>query len=199
MDPKLAILFAYLALLLFVGWRASRRVHDARDYYAGGKRLGFLSAAFSARATGESAWLLLGLTGMGAAVGMQAMWVVAGEVLGVGCAWIFMARRFKRLTDRYDAITMPDYLAGRFPAGGRRLRMVAAIALVIFVTIYVSAQVDATGQAFEHFLGWNYYAGAVTGYGIVLVYILSGGFLAVVWSDVIQGSLMVLGLTLLPI
>ena len=66
------------------------------------------------------------------------------------------------------------------------------------MTIYVSAQIDAIGTAFEGFLGWNYYVGAIVGFAVVLVYIVSGGFVAVVWSDVFQGSLMVIGLVALP-
>ena len=112
--------------------------------------------AFSARATGESAWLLLGLTGMGAAMGIHAFWVVVGEVLGVMGAWLLLAKRFKRLTDRYDSITIPDYLESRFQDSKHVLRMVSAVALTIFVTIYVSAQIDATGVAFEQFIGLSY-------------------------------------------
>ena len=188
----------YLAILVVIGVVASRRMKDLRDYFAAGKDLGFLAAAFSARATGESAWLLLGLTGMGAAVGVQAFWVVVGEVIGVSVAWLVMCRRFKRLTDRYDSITVPDYLESRFRDGGHVLRLVSAVALVIFVTIYVSAQIDATGQAFESFLGWDYFVGAIFGFGVVVVYITSGGFLAVAWSDVFQGALMFVGLVTLP-
>jgi SSS family transporter len=70
---------------------------------------------------------------------------------------------------------------------------------VIFVTIYVSAQIDATGKAFNTFLGWNYYTGALVGFTVVLTYITSGGFLAVAWSDVFQGALMFLGLVFLPV
>jgi hypothetical protein len=172
---------------------------DVRDYFAGGKRMGFWAVAFSARATGESAWLLLGLTGMGAAIGLQALWVVIGELLGVAVSWYLMSRRFKRLTDRYDALTVPDYFAARFRDTSHVLRIVSAAALVVFVTIYVSAQIDATGTAFETFLGWNYYLGVFVGFGVVLVYIVSGGFVAVVWSDVFQGALMVGGLVALPI
>ena len=196
---KLAVVGLYLAVLLGIGAVASRRMKDVRDYFAAGKKLGFLSVAFSARATGESAWLLLGLSGMGAAIGLKAMWVVLGELLGVAVAWIFMARRFKRLTDEYDAITVPDYLESRFGDKQHVLRLAAAIALTVFVTIYVSAQIDATGKAFEGFLGWNYYVGAVVGFLVVMGYIVAGGFLAVVWSDVFQGVLMVAGLVLLPI
>ncbi len=189
---------AYLLILLFIGWLASRRMHNLRDYYAGGKNFGFLAAAFSSRATGESAWLLLGLTGMGAAIGAQAFWIVAGEVLGVAAAWILLCRRFKRLTDRYDSITIPDYLESRLRDTGHKIRIVSAITLVFFVTVYVSAQIDAIGTAFEAFLGWNYFVGAVVGFAVVLVYIVSGGFVAVVWSDIFQGTLMVVGLVALP-
>jgi len=196
---KLAAVVVYLTVLMGIGVIASRRVKDIKDYFAAGKNLGFLSVAFSARATGESAWLLLGLTGMGAVMGVKAFWVVFGETLGVAIAWLLMSRRFKRLTDRYDSITIPDYLESRFQDETQLIRKVAAFALTIFVTVYVSAQIDATGQAFENFLGWNYYLGATIGFAVVLVYITTGGFLAVAWSDVFQGALMVAGLALLPI
>ena len=196
---KLSIVLLYLSVLIAIGFLASRRVKNLRDYFVAGKKLGFLAVAFSARATGESAWLLLGLTGMGAAVGLKAFWVVLGEVLGVAFAWIFMARRFKRLTNQYDSVTIPDYLESRFQDKSHRLRLVSAATLVIFVTIYVSAQIFATGKAFNSFLDWNFYVGAVIGFGVVLVYSVAGGFLAVAWSDVFQGSLMFLGLVFLPI
>ncbi len=196
---KLIGIVLYLGVLLLIGALASRRMKDLRDYYAGGKRFGFWAAAFSSRATGESAWLLIGLTGMGAAVGAQALWVVVGEVLGVGAAWILLCRRFKLLTNRYDSITIPDYLESRLRDDSHLIRLVAAFTLVVFVTIYVSAQIDAIGTAFEGFLGWNYFIGALIGFAVVLVYIVSGGFVAVVWSDVFQGTLMVIGLVALPI
>ena len=194
----------YFAVLLWVGVVASRRVHTLSDYYLGGKQLGYWVAAFSARATGESAWLYLGLTGLGAAVGLSALWVVVGEVIGVSIAWFFMAAPFKAATDRANAITVPDYLVSRFgsdaaPQMTRRLRLVAAGSLALFVTIYVSAQIDATGQAFVNFLDWNYFVGALVGFGIVAAYTFSGGFLAVAWSDLFQGLLMLVGLVLLPV
>lgn len=174
-------------------------MHDIRDYYAGGKKLGFINVAFSARATGESAWLLLGLTGTGFAVGLQGLWIVLGELLGVGAAWLLMAKPFKRLTNQYDSVTIPDYLESRFNDNGHWLRLIAAGALVVFVPIYAGSQVFATGKAFNAFLDMNHYLGATIGFIVVLLYITRGGFIAVVWSDVFQGLLMVSGLVVLPI
>ncbi len=196
---KLLAVGLYCFVLLILGHLASKRMHDIRDYFAGGKKLGFINVAFSARATGESAWLLLGLTGVGFALGVQGFWVVLGECIGVGGAWLLLAGRFKRLTDRYDSITIPDYLESRFRDTSHWLRLIAAGSLIIFVPIYAGSQVFATGEAFNAFLSWNHYLGATIGFLVVLFYITKGGFLAVVWSDVFQGTLMFAGLVFLPI
>jgi sodium/proline symporter len=169
------------------------------DYYLGGKKMGFWAIAFSARATGESGWLLIGLTGMGAMVGYSGYWVVVGELLGVFISWQFMAKRFKRRSDEYEAITIPDYLQSHFKSSTNSLRIISASALVVFVVIYVASQMDVTGIAFESLLNIDYRIGALVGFAIVLVYIFIGGFVAAVWSDMFQGVLMFFGLVLLPI
>jgi sodium/proline symporter len=198
MVTQYVILILYFFVLLAIGYFASKKIHNIDDYYVGGKKMGFWVVAFSSRATGESAWLLLGLTGMGAMVGISAFWVVVGEVIGVSVAWFLMAKPFKKLTDDYKSITIPDYLVSRFNSKTHNLRKISAALLSFFVIIYVSAQIDATGSAFEAFLGWNYYTGAIVGFLLVLSYIFSGGFVAVAWSDLFQGLLMLFGLLLLP-
>ena len=199
MILKLFVLGLYFLILLGIGYFASRKVSNISDYYVGGKKLGFWIAALSARSTGESGWLLIGVTGMGALLGVSAFWIVVGEVLGVWLSWQFMAKKFKRMTDEYDSITIPDYLVSHFGSTTNLLRIVSATALSLFVVIYVSAQIDITGKTFESFLGLNYYTGIALGFGIVVLYIFSGGFLAVAWSDFFQGSLMFVGLLLLPV
>ena len=198
MFTQYIILICYFITLFAIGFFASKKINNIKDYYVGGKRLGFWVVAFSTRATGESAWLLLGLTGMGAIAGISAFWVVVGEVIGVSVAWLLMAKPFKQLTDQYQSITIPDYLVSRFNSKSHTLRILSATVLSVFVVIYVSAQIDATGSAFEAFLGWDYHTGAMVGFLIVLAYILTGGFIAVVWSDLFQGLLMLFGLVLLP-
>jgi len=125
--------------------------------------------------------------------------VVIGELLGVIISWQFMAKRFKKRSDRFGAITIPDYLQSHFKSTTHTLRIVAAAALVIFIVIYVASQIDVTGVAFKSMLGIDYKLGALIGFVIVLTYIFIGGFVAAVWSDLFQGVLMFLGLVLLPI
>ena len=199
MILKLIILSLYFLILLGIGFFASKRVSNISDYYVGGKKLGYWIAALSARSTGESGWLLIGVTGMGAMMGVSALWIVVGEVIGVWLSWQYMAKKFKRMTDEYGSITIPDFLVSHFKSTTHTIRIVAATALSLFVVIYVSAQIDITGKTFESFLGLDYYTGIAIGFGIVVMYIFSGGFLAVAWSDFFQGSLMFVGLLLLPV
>lgn len=196
---KITVLAVYVGILFLIGIFASRKIKGMSDYYVGGKKMGFWAVAFSARATGESGWLLIGLTGMGAIAGYSGYWVVVGELLGVFISWQFMAKRFKRRSDAFGAITIPDYLDSHFKSTTHTLRIIAATALVIFIVIYVASQIDVTGVAFESMLGIDYKLGALIGFFIVLVYIFIGGFVAAVWSDLFQGLLMFFGLVLLPI
>jgi len=199
MLEKYLMLAFYFSVLMGLSYVASKRIKNLKYYFTGGKTLGFWVAAFSTQATGESAWLLLGLTGMGAMVGVSAYWVVLGEVIGVAIAWFVMANRFKKLTDHYDSLTMTDYLVSRFRPATNTLRIVASLSLAVFVMIYISAQIDATGSAFERFLGWNYYTGAIVGFVVVAAYCVIGGFLAVAWTDMFQGAVMLLCLVMLPL
>ena len=195
---KTFFLFFYFVILICIGYYSSKKVSSLSDYYVGGKKLGYWIAALSARATGESGWLLIGVTGMGAMMGVSAFWIVVGEVLGVWFSWNFMAKKFKTMTDQYNSITITDFLVSHFRSNTNFLRFISATALSLFVVIYVSAQIDITGKTFESFLGLNYYIGIAIGFGIVVFYILSGGFIAVAWSDFFQGALMFVGLLILP-
>ena len=172
---KFFVLGLYVAVLFLIGIVASRRVKSMSDFYVGGKRLGYWAVAFSARATGESGWLLIGLTGMGALSGLSAYWVVVGEVLGVAISWCFMAKKFKRKSDAYGSITVPDYLESHFGTKRKTLRILSASILSVFVIIYVSSQIDVTGKAFESMLGMNYYYGAILAFlSFCLIFLLVG-------------------------
>ncbi len=195
-------LFLYMLVLLVLGLWSRSSGDSLEGYFLAGKKLPSWVVAFSANATGESGWLLLGLTGMGYAVGFHALWVVLGEALGVALAWTVIARRFKAYTDRYGAITVPDYLEARFPgsvASGQWLRKVSLVVILSMVAVYCSAQLVASGKAFATFLGIPYVLGVLVGLAVTMFYTAVGGFKAVAYSDLVQGLLMAAGLVLLPV
>lgn len=193
-----AVLIAYGIVLLAIGLWSRRESRNVAGYYLAGKKLPSWVIAFSNNATGESAWLLLGLTGMGYAVGLHALWIVLGEVLGVALGWMMVAQPFKEYTDRYQAITVPDYLEARFLDTRRAFQLIGLLVIFTMVTAYTSAQLTAMGKAFGSFAGTSYGAGVLIGALVILFYTTIGGFKAVAYSDVLQGGLMFLALLVLP-
>ncbi len=194
----IAVMVAYLLVLLGIGAWASRASKSVAGYYVAGKELPSWVIAFSSNATGESAWLLLGLTGMGYLVGVHALWVILGEVLGVALAWVLVALPFKEYTDRYDAITVADYLEARFRDTRHVIRLLSSAVILLMVTAYIAAQLTASGKAFSSFLGTSYTFGVVLGAVIILYYTTIGGFKAVAYCDLFHGVLMFSALLVLP-
>jgi sodium/proline symporter len=192
-------MIVYLGLLAGFAIWSRRETKTLKGFYLAGKKLPFWVVAFSTNATGESAWLLLGLTGMGYAVGTQAYWVVVGEVIGIALSWWVVSRRLKRLSDDTDAITVPDVLAAKFADRWHLVRGVAVVIILTMVTIYVTAQMSASGKALDGFLGIQYEWGVVIGAVIIIAYTFIGGHKAVSYTDVLQGVLMLAGLILVPI
>ena len=199
MSVTISVFVGYLLLLAGLALWSRRDSRSMSGYFIAGKSLPPWVVAFSTNATGESGWLLLGLTGMGYAVGAQALWVVAGEVIGISLAWLLLSRRLKRIADRADAITVPDVLAARFGDRRHALRRLSVLIILIMVGAYVAAQMVATGKAFDGFTGLDYSTGVVVGATIIIAYTLVGGYKAVAWTDLVQGVLMLLGLIVLPL
>ncbi len=199
MFTQYFVISLYLSSLGLLGFLASRKLRNMDDFFTGGKSLGFWITALSTQATGESAWLLLGLTGLAAIVGVSAFWVVIGEFIGVFIAWFLLAPLFKKKADQCQARTTTDYLLSRFPLSGKPIRWLSVISLVCFCTIYAAAEIDATGTIIAQSLGWNYFSGAAIGFLIVTLYCTAGGFLAVAWTDCVQGIMMMCALLMLPL
>lgn len=198
MSAELAVLAAYLIVLVVLAIWSRTETHTLSGYFLAGKKLPFWVVAFSANATGESGWLLLGLTGMGYAVGAQAYWVVVGEILGVIASWGLISRRLKRLGDETDSITLPDVLAAKFDDSLHVIRGIAVAIILVMVTTYVTAQMVASGKALQGFIGMDYRTGVLVGAVIIIGYTFVGGYKAVSYTDVVQGVLMLLGLILVP-
>ncbi|MEJ8566596.1 sodium/proline symporter [Elongatibacter sediminis] len=198
MTITMTVFLVYLALLAGLALWSRAESRTLHGYFIAGKKLPPWVVAFSTNATGESGWLLLGLTGMGYAVGAQAFWVVAGEVIGIGLAWLLLSRRLKRISDQHDSITVPDVLAARFGDSLHLLRGLSVLIILGMVGAYVAAQMVATGKAFAGFTPLDYAQGVLVGSAVIIAYTLVGGYKAVAWTDLIQGVLMLLGLLVLP-
>ncbi len=195
----LAGLLLYLALMLTVGLIAYRYMKTLDDFVLGGRRLGPWVSAISERASGESAWFLLGLPGAAYGLGFTEYWSVIGIAAGILTSWTFIAIPLRRQTARLGAITLPDYFELRFGDRSRLLRVVSMVVILFFYTAYVAAQLHGAGKILNATFGIEPLHGILIGTTVVVFYTLMGGFLAVAWTDVIQGLLMSFVAVVLPL
>ncbi len=194
----IVMVVAYVLILAGIAWRARIGGSSVAGYFMAGKNLSSWVVAFNSIATAQSRWILLGLTGFAYIYGITAFWVVLGELLGVVLAWTFVAPRFKEYTDRYDSITVPDYLADRFLDRTHTIRVLSAVIIFAMVLTYASAQLASSGWVISAVLGTSYSTGALLCTLVIVTYTLIGGYKAVAHTDLFQGLLIFVTLIVLP-
>lgn len=190
---------AYLAIVMLVGLVAYWVTKNLADYVLGGRKLGGAVAALSAGASDMSSWLLLALPGSVYASGIKQVWVSIGLVIGAYASWRFIANRLRIYSEvANDSLTLPAYLDNRFKDDSKMIRLVAALAVIIFFTFYIAAGLYAGGLLLSRTFGLEYTSALWLGAGIIMMYTCIGGFLAVSWTDFFQGTLMLFCLLLVP-
>ena len=205
----LATLALYFLAMIGIGLYAWRKSTDTSEgYLLAGRNLPPSVAALSAGASDMSGWLLLGLPGALYAAGLVEAWIGIGLFAGAVLNWVIVAPRLREQTERYgNALTIPEFLANRFPDKGVALRVVSALIVVVFFTVYTAAGLVGGGKLFETAfagvlpnVGMSDYAlGIWITAGIVLAYTMVGGFLAVSLTDFVQGIIMMLALVIMPV
>ncbi|BBB25837.1 sodium/proline symporter PutP [Amphritea japonica] len=190
----------YLALMLAIGVVAYRRTQDLSDYVLGGRNLGPLPSALSAGASDMSGWLLMGLPGYAMSAGYGSFWLAGGLLVGTWLNWLVVAQRLRVYSQVADnALTLPAFFEKRFNDTSHSLRVVSAFFVLVFFLFYTSSGLVAGGKLFETVFGFDYTIAVIVGAIAVISYTMFGGFLAVSWTDVVQGLLMVGALVLVPV
>ena len=196
---QLVSIIVYMIAMLLIGYYAFRRTANLTDYMLGGRSLGPAVTALSAGAADMSGWLLMGLPGAIYASGLVEAWLAIGLTVGAYLNWFFVAPRLRVYTEiSNESITIPSFLENRLKDKSGLLRIVSGIIILIFFTFYVSSGMVAGGVFFESSFGLEYRTGLLIVSAVVLAYTFFGGFLAVSYTDFVQGLIMFLALILVP-
>ncbi|MEP7316475.1 MAG: sodium/proline symporter PutP [Sphingomicrobium sp.] len=195
---SLAVYFAGMIAIGLYAWRKS--TSDSEGYLLGGRDLGPGVTALSAGASDMSGWLLMGLPGAIFLSGFNQAWIGIGLVIGAYLNYRLVAPRLRTYTELAgDAITVPDYFEERFHDRSHILRIISALVIIVFFTLYTSSGMVAGGKLAESALGLDYTTGVYLTAGVVVLYVVLGGFLAVSLTDFVQGCLMFVALIAVPI
>ncbi|GAB3177708.1 sodium/proline symporter PutP [Nesterenkonia halophila] len=199
-SVQLVAVILYFACMLAIGYYAYRRTSSYDDYMLAGRRLRPSTAALSAGASDMSGWLMMGLPGAIYASGLVEAWIAIGLTVGAWLNWKFVAPRLRAYTEvSQNSITIPSFLESRLKTDNHAVRIIAGLIILAFFIFYVSSGLVAGGQFFTVAFGLEYVPGMLIVAGVTVVYTLAGGFLGASLTDVVQGTMMFIGLLLVPI
>ncbi|MEI3610671.1 sodium/proline symporter [Pseudogracilibacillus sp. SO10305] len=189
----------YFLIILGMGLYFSRVEMNREKYMLGERKIPGWVLAFSERATGSSAWLLLGFTGFTFATGLSAIWMAVGSALGAIIAWVWLAKKFMIKTKENNALTLPAFIADMFDHNRKMILLTSTIVIVLFFIFYLGAQIAGAGKTLHETFGWNPILTMFICTLVMIILTFWGGFTSVVWTDMVQGILMLLTLTIIPI
>ena len=197
---ELLFIGGYLLSLLGIGWLGmrARTENSLRDFYLGGRGIGFLVLLMTLYATQYSGNTLFGFTGKTYRIGFR--WAVCIHFMtAIVVFYLLFAPKLYRVARQHRFITPADYIQHRF--GSRGLSLMATGIMVIGLANYLLAQLMAMGRALEGFTPqereWSYIIGVMVLAAIIVVYETLGGFRAVAWTDLIQGGVLIIGFAVL--
>lgn len=196
------IFFLYLLIMVGIGLFFFLKNKNVSDYVLGGRTLNPWAAALSAQASDMSGWLLMGLPGTAYVLfagTTEAIWTAIGLAIGTYINWLIVAKRLRKYTKAAgDSITIPEFFTNRFGDKTGILKGVSAVMIVVFFVFYVASMFQASAKLFKTVFGLHYQTALLLGVIIIITYTFLGGFLAVCWTDVIQGVLMFITLVVTP-
>lgn len=188
MASSYVVFLLYLAMLLGIGWYFMNRVKTYEDFMIGGRTVGPLVSSFSLVSSYMSGYTYTAAPGLGYRSGYSTLWWATGDAPGNSLSFGVLGRRLRRYSEAVRAITLPEYYEKRFNSPA--LRVLSALVVLVTVSMYLVAQFVATGKLVSVMFNTTYVVGMIVGSVVVLAYTMMGGYLAVVYTDFIQFSLM---------
>lgn len=189
----------YLLVMLLIGFFYYKKTKSSEDYFLGGRSLNGWVAALSAQASDMSGWLLMGLPGAIYALGTGQIWIAVGLCIGTILNWILISSRLRRYTIRAgNSLTLPAFFENRFHDKSKILRVASSLFIMVFFLVYTASAFSAGAKLFSSVFGLDYIWALAIGAAVILIYTFFGGFLAVCWTDFIQGFMMLISLMVVP-
>lgn len=189
----------YLVIMMSIGLYYYRKTKDMDGYILGNRKLGAWVTALSAEASDMSGWMMMGVPGAAYLSGICSGWIAVGLGLGTWANWHFVAKPLRKYTEMANnSLTLPDFLVNRYQDKSNLLRIIPAIFIIIFFVIYTSSGFVSGGKLFSSLFGFDYSAAVLLGAFVVVFYTLTGGFMAVCWTDFIQGIMMFFAIIMVP-
>lgn len=202
-TPQLYTIIAlavYAIAMALIGCISFGKSKTLDAYLLGGRKIGAWITAFAYGTTYFSAVVFVGYAGQhGWNIGIGAIWIGIGNaVLGCLLSWVLFANPTRKMTKALNARTMPDYFEKRYNSKG--MKIAAAVIIFVFLVPYSAAVYKGLGSLFSAvFPGVETWVWMLIIAALTSVYLVAGGYVATAYTDLIQGTIMIVGVVCLVI
>ncbi|MEE2776660.1 MAG: hypothetical protein VYE73_07845 [Acidobacteriota bacterium] len=188
-------LFLYFALCIGVGIWAMRRTKSSADFFMAGRELGIIVTAFALFSSTLSGFGFVGGPGLVYAMGTTSIWMIVCGTIATCFSFFLVAKRLRIFSEVYQTVSLPDAVALRY--GSEVSRFLTALAIILGVVGYLAAQIMAMAVVLQEILnGVDWIPELSLGMcmaiscAVLVFYCVTGGIIAGVYTDVVQGAVM---------
>jgi SSS family solute:Na+ symporter len=193
----LIAIVAYFVILLWIGWsimRSKKESSESESFLAADRNMNLVQTTASTAATDIGGGFSIALAGLGFSVGLSGSWLAAASALSVVLASFLLVPKVKRWADRVKGLTTGDLFTARFD---QRTGTLAALVIALAWFAFVGGQVIAGGKLLQVTLGMNLTLAIVLSGAVILAYTVMGGLKAVIYTDVFQMVILLIGIVFL--
>ncbi len=200
----LGSIVVYMVFCIIVGLWAMRRTHNPSDFFIAGRSLGPIVIALAIFSSTLSGFGFVGGPGLVYSQGVSSFWMVVVATTGYSLGFFLVAKRIRLLAEIRNAISLPDVVAARYDSDAVRFLM--ALTIVLGVMGYLATQILAMAVVMQSLLaGTETFADVslitcvFVSSAVLVFYCVTGGIIASVYTDVVQGVIMMIAGTLILI
>lgn len=189
----------YFIALISIGIYFYKRNQTASQFMLGNRTVNYWVTAIATQASDMGSWLFLGFPAMVFSYGMFQCWTAVGLLVGMFCAWTFIAPRLREKTAQLNALTLSSYFADRFNDRSGMIQLISSCFAMLFFTFYIASGLVGLTVVFSSAFGISYHVGILISVATAGAYTLIGGFVAVAWCDFFQGIFLLVMIILVPL
>ncbi|MBC7196131.1 MAG: hypothetical protein H5U39_02625 [Deferribacterales bacterium] len=180
----------YMLVVLYIGYRAMKQTESSSDFFIAGKKLGLYALAMASFSAAISGWVFVGGPGLYYNIGQASLWMTFPTSVSFLMAWVILGKRMRLLTDAKGCMTVSDAIYERYDS--KLVSAISATALLVGLVLYLANQITSFAFILSPIFNIPHEWAVGVGMLIVLLYSVAGGMLAGVYTDVFQGTTMII-------
>lgn len=188
--------FAYMGICMGVGVWALRRTKSTRDFFMAGRDLGIFVTGLAVFSSTLSGFGFVGGPGLVYALGTSSLWMIVCSSIGYCLSFYLLGKRIRLFAELRDTLSLPDAVAARYKS--ESARFFTALAILLGVFGYLGTQILAMATVLQDILRnveWipnaELHVCMAISVFVLVFYCVTGGIVASVYTDMVQGAIMI--------